>query len=343
MREDLEPVVSTDTLGNGSPAVLTGRRTPRLIQQTKNDVEVRHLTTKVDSVFYVGDLKVFYGSRDDAIQLATVDADQYTVTRILAHRGDPMARSYMSFYVEYADGDKLWVPWSLDLQHTEAYHDYAETSPALVPLTMTSLRLTEWRRLLQGQTVTGVRPGQKMLLDLRVFSADWYSTLTLPDRDTHTYLVPVAFGQLSPNRRSIRLTCPLLNLSYMVDNVFIRLHVQPRPTGSPHTVGDETLVAEHPSLRVSPSKSARSPRDYQFLVGRSFHDPDARTTFQVTRIAITKTLDIVAFVRTYRRDGTLGPESKRPYHVADVAQLVSADSTHPPARTGSNPIPERER
>ena len=314
-----------------------------VIRQTKNDVEVRHLTTNTSSVFYVADLKVFYGSRADALQLATVDADQYMVTCITAHRGDPMSRSHMSFFVEYADGDKLWVPWSLDLQNTEAYYAYAETSPALVPLTMTSLRLTEWRRMLQGQPVTGVRPGQELLLDLRALSAGWYDTLTLPDKDTHTYLVPVIFGPLSPNKRSICLTCPLLNLSYAVDNVFVRLHVQPRTLDVPHTVVDKTLVDEHPSLRVSPSKSARSPRDYQHLVGHSFYDPDARTTFQVTRIAVTRTHDIVAYVRKYKRDGTLGPENQRPYHVADVIQLVPADSTHPPARTGSNSIPERER
>jgi hypothetical protein len=61
-------------------------------------------------------------------------------------------------------------------------------------------------------------------------------------------------------------------------------------------------------------------------VGKSFYDPDARSRFQVTRIAVTNTYDIVAYVRSYRPDGTLAPESKQPFHVADVVELVSVDS-----------------
>ena len=297
-----------------------------VLGQTKNDVQVRHMAMHTIVTLYVGDLKVFYGSREDARQLAAVDADQYLVLRVSAYRGDPLRRASMYFFVEYSDGDKLWVPWSLDLQNTEAYHDYIASLQALAPLRLTSSQLTTWCRDLKQRPITRVRPNQHLLVDLRSFGGDWYSTLTLPDKDMHTYLVPVTFGKLSVNRRAIQLSCPLLHVSRHVDNVYLTLHVSTQPPSVPHTVLDQVLVAQHPSLLVSPQSSLAKPADYQHLVGKSFYDPDARSRFQVTRIAVTNTYDIVAYVRSYRPDGTLAPESKQPFHVADVAELVSADS-----------------
>ena len=297
-----------------------------VLEQTKNDVQVRHMAMHTISTFYVGDLKVFYGSRSDAQNLASVDADQYLVSRVSAYRGDPLLRSSMYFFVEYADSDKLWIPWSHDLQNTDAYHLFCSSRQELAPLLLDTTQKNAWLRDLRKRPITKVKPNQQLLVDVRSFGADWYSTLTLPDKDTHVYLAPVLFKSLSANKRLITLSCPLLGLTNNVDNVYVTLYVPAETTARPHTVLDPTFLSEHPSLLVAPSNALSKPADFDYLVGRSFFETDARSKFHVTRIAVTRTNDIVAYVRPYKRDGTLGLEDKQPYHVADVVDMVSADS-----------------
>lgn len=296
-----------------------------VISQSKNDVEVRHLALHTIAVFYVGDLKVFFGTKEAARQLASVDADQYLVTRISAYRGDPLQRSGMYFFVEYADSDKLWIPWSLDLQNSEAYHDFCASSPELLPLLLPSSQLSSWLRKLRSTPITRVTVNQKLLVDIRSFGADWYSKLSLPNKDMLTYLAPVSFTKMSPNKKSVLLVCPLLRLEQPIDNVYVEMYLQPRPPSRPHRVLDDTLVSEHPSLLVSPTAAVSSPADFQYLVGRTFFDSDARSTLVVTRIDVTRTRDIVAYVRPHRHDGRPSREMKQPYHVADVVSLVPAD------------------
>ena len=295
-----------------------------VLEQVKNDVQVRHLALHKISTLYVGDLKVFYGSREDAKQLASVDADQFLVSQLSAYRGDPLQRSSMYFFVEYADSDKLWIPWSQDLQNSEAYHDFCASRHELAPLLLSSAQLTSWLRRLRSEPIRRVSQNQHLLVDVRSFGADWYSTLTLPDKDTLTYLAPVTFTKLAPNKKSVVLSCPLLHLERPVDNVYIEMYVHQRPTEGPHHVLDDALVAQHPSLLVSSKAAEQSPDDFQYLVGSSFYDHDARSTFEVTRIAVTRTRDIVAYVRPHRHDGRPAREDKQPYHVADVISMVPA-------------------
>lgn len=49
-------------------------------------------------------LKPFFGSRDDAWKWAMLHQDQYTIDRITAHRGDPLARTTMEFEAVFKDG-----------------------------------------------------------------------------------------------------------------------------------------------------------------------------------------------------------------------------------------------
>jgi hypothetical protein len=295
-----------------------------VLEQVKNDVQVRHMALHTISTLYVGDLKVFFGSREDAKKLASVDADQFLVSRISAYRGDPLQRSSMYFFVEYADSDKLWIPWSLDLQSSEAYHDYCAALPELSPLLLSSSQAAIWLRKLRSERISRVKPGQQLLVDLRSFGSDWYSTLTVPNKDTVLYLVPITFTKLAPNKKSIVLSCPLLRLERHVDNVYVKMYVRPQPTDVPYHVVDEELLLEHPSLLVSQRAAGQSPDDFQYLVGQSFYDADARSTFEVVRIAVTRTRDIVAYVRPHRHDGRPARKDKQPYHVADVISMVPA-------------------
>ena len=52
-----------------------------VIQQTKNDVECRHLVMGNIRVLHITRLKLFVGTREEAYKAALLDADQFVITR----------------------------------------------------------------------------------------------------------------------------------------------------------------------------------------------------------------------------------------------------------------------
>ena len=58
-------------------------------------------------------VQLFIGSREQALEAANWDADQYEVKTIISHRGDPTKRSTLEFLVEFADGDKVWIGYGI--------------------------------------------------------------------------------------------------------------------------------------------------------------------------------------------------------------------------------------
>ena len=71
-----------------------------VIQQTKNDVECRHLVMGNIRVLHVTRLKLFAGSREEAYKAALLDADQFVIRKIHYRRGNPEKRSEMFFFVK---------------------------------------------------------------------------------------------------------------------------------------------------------------------------------------------------------------------------------------------------
>ena len=110
-----------------------------VLKHVKNDVECRHLALKNIKVFYVGALKPFTGSLESAKELTMVDADQFEVGSIIAHRGNPYKRTNMEFLVQFRD-DKgpTWVVFSDDLYKTLQYEDYCSSRPMLWKLLLNS-------------------------------------------------------------------------------------------------------------------------------------------------------------------------------------------------------------
>jgi hypothetical protein len=86
-----------------------------VLKHYKNDVTCRHLNTGIVQLFHVDRLKPYFGTLDSAKDLAQADGFQHVIVDITAHRGDPMSRKKMDFYIQYAEGPPLWVPWSTDL------------------------------------------------------------------------------------------------------------------------------------------------------------------------------------------------------------------------------------
>jgi hypothetical protein len=311
-----------------------------VLNQVKNDVEVRHMSTSLISTFYVADLKAFFGSREDAKKLASIDADQFVIRQLLAFRGDPLLRTSMYFLVEFEDNDRVWLPWSKDLQDSLPYEHYCRLHKCLKPLIGSAADSSKWAASLRRSKITHVRPTQRALIDLRAFGSDWYATLDLPDKDVLTYVVPIVYGALAPSNKAINITSDVLQLSMLVDNVFIQLYGTSEPPSNSISVTPD-LIARHPTLLSLYKPVSTDQQAFEYLVGKTFYDPEAKRSFCVTRIHTNPTSKlIVAYVRPILRTGRPAKEDSQPFHVADVVNMLTPSNFNPPA---TNPIPVRER
>ena len=97
-----------------------------VLRHEGNTVKCRHLATHQVSDYPVTRVKIFHGSLEDAKKAAEEDYDQSQVKAITAWKGDPMVKTTMSFRVEFADGDVVWLPYSKDLDETQAFGDYTK-------------------------------------------------------------------------------------------------------------------------------------------------------------------------------------------------------------------------
>jgi hypothetical protein len=85
-------------------------------------------------------VQLFIGSREQALEAANWDADQYEVKTIISHRGDPTKRSTLEFLVEFADGDKVWIGYGIgnnNISKTVQFESYCRSKPKLFLLLFT--------------------------------------------------------------------------------------------------------------------------------------------------------------------------------------------------------------
>ncbi len=285
-------------------------------------MECRHLSLGAVKTFYVERLKLFRGSREDALRLASSDANQYEVDRFLAFRGDPLTRTTVHFLVRFGDGEELWLPWSLDLFNTVQYEEYCSGIPCLRPLVHSAKESLAWCARLRKTDITAISPETVVFLDLRAFGAHWYQTLPLPDLHTHTYCVEAVYARWVRGKRLVELRVPLFDLLKEVDHVFVALYgsATSLPTGA--TLLNPLLVAKYPEVRPTTIKASPL-SSFKHLVGKSFRDDEDGRVYVVTRVVIDKNDYIVAYVRPLTARGRPSKELEAPIHAADVAKLVA--------------------
>jgi hypothetical protein len=192
-----------------------------VVGQSKNDVECRHLVTHVIKTFFVGDLKLFYGSDTEALKMSMLDSDQHMIDCFLAYRGDPTKRTSMEFLVRFLDTSEHWLPWSEDLFSTVAYEDFCRSKPPLFPLIF---RLNETRRqiaTLNKTPITSVKVGDQVFVDLRSYNDLWYQALKLPNCDTLTYVVVYHYLRWHKLNLTLIAHCPIFKEHFTVDHLFV--------------------------------------------------------------------------------------------------------------------------
>jgi hypothetical protein len=165
-----------------------------VIQHVHNSVTCRHLVLGFVEVYDVASLILFPTDYATAYDAALRDRDQYVIARISGHRGDLTTKTNMEFYVEFADGDHRWLPWTLDLDDSIPFEEYVSSIPELYPLKFKIKVAAQWKHDLNKKDITTVTPGDTVYVLLQWFNYAWYQNLQLPNIYPKVYVVEACFS-----------------------------------------------------------------------------------------------------------------------------------------------------
>ena len=164
-----------------------------VIMQTTNDVHCRHLATGESRHLHVSRLRMFYGTREQGMEMALLDADRHVVKEIIAWRGTVKERDCMWFYTEFADGEKMWLPWSRDLDSSQPYGDFIFREHPLYLLRFKAAAAPRERTAIKRLPITEVQPGDVIYVDLRRWDECWYDQLNLPEAYSYKHVVKAVY------------------------------------------------------------------------------------------------------------------------------------------------------
>ena len=226
-----------------------------VVHQRSNDVCCRHLATDVEYHLHVSQLKMFYGTRSEGVEMAMLDADRYMVSKILAWRGTVKERAFMWFFVEFADGEQKWLPWSRDLDGTQAYGDYMLAEHPLYALRFKAALAARERVALNRHAITEVSPSEHLFIDLRRWGECWYDQLGLPDSYTYRHVVPAVYTRWmtdrhgTENRKQIKLRVELFDEDLVFDHYDVQCWGRRQDfIASEMLLVDENLARQFPSI-----------------------------------------------------------------------------------------------
>jgi hypothetical protein len=88
----------------------------------------------------------------------------------------------MKFWVQYDDGDEMWVSYKADLVDNEIYQDYVASDPRLFQLRFSSAIVHLQIDNMRKSPILTVAPGDTVYVDLRYIKGhEAYDKLGLPD------------------------------------------------------------------------------------------------------------------------------------------------------------------
>jgi len=222
-----------------------------VITQYKNDVTCKHIVLGNVKVFHVTRLKIFHGSRDEAIRIAKLDNDQFTIRRIIAYRGDPTVRTTLEFEIEFEDDSVVWLPWSKDIFDTVQYEDFCRSRSELFLLIHSVKAVQKILQDLRKTPITEVQPGDIAFVDLRCYGSEWYNSLPLPDKYHITYLLEYQYTRwIGKSKLKIEAACKSFAEKFALDHVFVKSYgsTSTMPTGDKYKLINAELIKQYPLL-----------------------------------------------------------------------------------------------
>jgi hypothetical protein len=222
----------------------------KTIEQVKNDVTARHLSSGAIQTLHVERLRRYIGTEQQAIEAAHVDNNQYMIELFLAYRGDPARRTTIQFEIRFQDGEIAWLPYSQDLFTTIHYEEFCRSRPELYPLIMSD---ECWRKecaILKKKPITIIKPGDEVFINIREIGAEFYDALDFPDIYHIQYLLKSKYTKFSCKDTRAELKFLLTGDRFTVSHEFVKLWGS-KMTIDPVTASkviDQEFISKFPSF-----------------------------------------------------------------------------------------------
>jgi hypothetical protein len=206
--------VNRRTIDNKLKVMLKGPY--RVINSDRGNVECEHLAKAhlVNPVFHISRLTPYTGRNDrSALEMAMRDEEQFITVSINGYRGEPSTgRMYMTFLVQYNDGDLCWVQYNNDLKSNITFSRYIETIPELVAITFSR---SDWIKKVKEMDKLPMTVPNEFYLDLRALGFTWYDSLGLENSDIVTYRIKAITEKDNARAKSANIRIPDLNNEIM--------------------------------------------------------------------------------------------------------------------------------
>jgi len=188
-----------------------------VLEQSKNDVRMRHCCMHTEATQHLSRLKPFFGSLEDARRIAELDYNQFLIHKINYFTGNPHARTSMEFSVTFLNGDanetKL-LPYNKDLADSQQFDDFINSMPYLFPLRFLANEAPKRIISVNKTVITSVVPGDEAYMDLRFYDGKdraWFDSLNFLEKHKQ-YLVAINFTRWkNRNRKIIIAYCEIFN------------------------------------------------------------------------------------------------------------------------------------
>jgi len=208
---------------------------------------------KSKATFHVSRVKPFFGTREEALEIAKYDKNQYTIVRFNHFTGNPHVRQSLSFNVTFEDGT-IDMPYGQDLADSSQFDQYVNAHQVLYPLRYVTVKEAKSAAsALTKTSITTINAGDTIFLHLRYYdgrSSMWYDSIGLPEKQRH-YLIPAQVIK-SLNKESTRmlLYIPLFNSRNKIDAYDVTLYVVRQEDFNSDTmiVIDASYFATYPKL-----------------------------------------------------------------------------------------------
>jgi hypothetical protein len=225
-----------------------------VLDQVKNDVDCVHINLRTHKKFHVSRLKPFFGSREEALEVAKLDRNQFFIVAFNYFFGNPHKRTSLAFNVTFEDETKDII-YNKDLASSSQFDEYVRGQNFLFPLRYeTAKEAARAVARVNKETIDSCVPGDTVYLNLRYFDADtaeWFDSLGLPDK-RKTYVLKARLIQWNgPARRRIILVPALTQrkLTLKTYDVQSCVHLEHELNAEDFKIVDDEFAAAYPRIR----------------------------------------------------------------------------------------------
>jgi len=183
---------------------------------------MKHMCIHTIEVQHVDRLKPFFGTTEEALEMAKLDYNQFFIESFNHFTGNPHKRTSMLFNVTFSYNgitEAKMIPYSADIDRTEQFERYINDNPYLFPLRYHASVAKKRMNAMNRQPITRVVPNDIVYLNLRYYDgmdSAWFDSLDLPEKDK-IYTVKIrALEWGHRNHKTLKTYCDVFGMDVLL-------------------------------------------------------------------------------------------------------------------------------